>query len=99
MSPKVNRRAFVKTSTAASLAAAAGPAAFGQAPAVTTPVSKPVAISSANGNKFKNGGDKTCLETAFGQITQGGDGLHPPIARAIIAERSPQEGSVGYAGL
>ena len=53
MSPKVNRREFVKTGTAAGLAAAAAPRAFGQGPAVVTPSSsKPVVISSANGHKY-----------------------------------------------
>jgi N4-(beta-N-acetylglucosaminyl)-L-asparaginase len=99
MSPKVNRREFVKTSTAASLAAAA-PAAFGQAPAVMTPSgSRPVVISSANGNKFKNGGDKTCVETAFGKITKGEDVLDSLIAGVNIVELDPEEDSVGYGGL
>ena len=98
MSPKVNRREFVKTGTAASLAAATRPA-FGQAPAVTTPASKPVVISSANGNKFKNGGDKTCVETAFAKITKGEDVLDALIAGVNIVELDPEEDSVGYGGL
>ena len=100
MSPKVNRREFVKTSTAASLAAAAVPGAFGQAPAVMTPSgSKPVVISSANGNKFKNGGDKTCVETAFAKITKGEDVLDALIAGVNIVELDPTEDSVGYGGV
>ena len=63
MSRKVSRREFV-AGTAAGLAAAAVPA-YGQAPAVVTRAVKPVVIASANGNEFKNGGDKTCVETAF----------------------------------
>lgn len=100
MSPKVNRREFVKTSTAASLAAAAAPSAFGQSPAVmTSSPSKPVVISSANGNKFKNGGDKTCLETAFAKISKGEDVLDALIAGVNIVELDPEEDSVGYGGL
>ena len=100
MSPKVNRREFVKTGTAASLAAAAGPRSFGQAPAVMTPSgSKPIVISSANGNKFKNGGDKTCVETAFAKITKGEDVLDSLIAGVNIVELDPEEDSVGYGGL
>ena len=73
MSPKVNRREFVKTSTAASLVAAAP---FAQGPTMMTPsTSKPVVISSANGNVFKNGGTVTCVEKAFTLITQGSDVL------------------------
>ena len=100
MSPKVNRREFVKTGTAASLAAAAAPRAFGQAPAVMTPSSsKPVVISSANGHKFKNGGDKTCVETAFAKIAKGDDVLDALIAGVNIVELDPEEDSVGYGGL
>ena len=72
MARKVNRREFVKTGTAAGIAVAAAPRAFGQAPAVITPSgSRPVVISSANGHQFKNGGDKTCVETAFAKIVKG----------------------------
>src|SRR5207253_3022510 len=94
------RREFVKTGTAAGLAAAAAPRAFGQAPAVVTPSSsKPVVISSANGHKFKNGGDKTCVETAFARITKGDDVLEALIAGVNIVELDPEEDSVGYGGL
>src|SRR3954467_11385885 len=100
MSPRVNRREFVKTSTAAGLAAAASPAVFGQAPAMMTSSSiKPVVISSANGHKFKNGGDKTCVETAFSKITKGDDVLDALIAGVNIVELDPEEDSVGYGGL
>src|SRR3954452_1883544 len=100
MSPKVNRREFVKTGTAASLAAAAAPRAFGQAPAVVTSAAiRPVVISSANGHKFKNGGDKTCVETAFAKIAQGDDVLDALIAGVNIVELDPEEDSVGYGGL
>ena len=69
MSRKVNRREFV-AGTAAGLAAAAVPA-FGQAPAVAARRTRPVVIASANGHLFKNGGDKTCVETAFARMTKG----------------------------
>ncbi len=101
MPRKINRREFVVTSTAAGLAAAATPrAAFGQAPAVTTPSGiHPVVISSANGNRFKNGGTKTCLETAFEKMTRGDDVLDALIAGVNIVELDPDETSVGYGGL
>src|SRR6187200_2163411 len=98
MSPKVNRREFVKSGTAAGIVAAAAPSVFGQAPAVTTS-SKPVVISSANGHRFKNGGDKTCVETAFAKITKEDDVLDALIAGVNIVELDPEEDSVGYGGL
>src|SRR5438552_7816799 len=98
---KVNRREFVQTTTAAGVAAAAGPATlFGQAPTVMTPKSvKPVVVSSANGNRYKNGGTKTCVETAFGMITSGSDVLDALIAGVNIVELDPLDDSVGYGGL
>src|SRR5437773_12297646 len=98
---KLNRREFVQTTTAAGVAAAAGPATlFGQAPTVMTPKSvKPVVVSSANGNRYKNGGTKTCVETAFGLITSGSDVLDALIAGVNIVELDPEDSSVGYGGL
>ena len=100
MSPKVNRREFVKTGTAAGIVAAATPRAFGQAPSVTTPSGyRPIVIASANGNKFKNGGDKTGVEIAFAKIAKGEDVLDALIAGVNIVELDPEETSVGYGGL
>ena len=101
MPRKVNRREFVMTGTAAGLAAAAGPReAFGQAPAVVTPGStKPVVISSANGNQYKNGGDKTGVEIAFARIVKGEDVLDAVIACVNVVELDPADTSVGYGGL
>jgi len=100
MSPKVNRREFVKTGTAAGLVAAAAPSTFGQTPTMITPgSSRPIVISSANGNKFKNGGDKTGVETAFAKIMKGEDVLDALIAGVNIVELDPEETSVGYGGL
>jgi N4-(beta-N-acetylglucosaminyl)-L-asparaginase len=100
MSPKVNRREFVKTGTAAGLVAAAAPRAFGQAPNVITPGGfRPIVIASANGNKFKNGGDKTGVEIAFAKIVKGEDVLDALIAGVNVVELDPEETSVGYGGL
>jgi N4-(beta-N-acetylglucosaminyl)-L-asparaginase len=100
MSRKVNRREFVKTGTVAGFAAAAAPhAAFGQAPAVATGGSKPIVVSSSNGHRFKNGGDKTCVETAFARMTSGDDVLEALIAGVNIVELDPEDTSVGYGGL
>ena len=73
MNNKVSRRAFVATGTAAVAVAtrtfAQGPTVIRRSPA------KPVVISSANGNRFKNGGDMTGVEKAWSLITQGSDVL------------------------
>ncbi len=71
-----------------------------QAPAlVGSHPSKPLVISSANGNKFKNGGVLTCVEKAFELITQGTDILDALIAGVNIVELDPEEDSVGFGGL
>ena len=98
---KLNRRDFVRTTTAAGVAAAAIPKPlFGQAPTVMTPKSvKPVVIASSNGNQFKNGGAQTCVEKAFSMITGGSDVLDALIAGVNIVELDPLDDSVGYGGL
>ena len=98
MSRRVNRREFVLTS-AAGVTAAAQANAAGQAPAVVTRATRPVVISSDNGNRFKNGGTKTCVETAFQMIADGKDVLDALIAGVNIVELDPTETSVGYGGL
>jgi N4-(beta-N-acetylglucosaminyl)-L-asparaginase len=100
MSPKVNRREFVKTGAAAGLAAAAVPRVSAQAPAVVTPSGvRPVVVASSNGNRFKNGGPKTAVELAFGMIVDGKDVLDALIAGVNICELDPEDTSVGYGGL
>ena len=96
---KVNRREFVKTGAAAGLAAAAPSTAFGAAPAMIVQTSRAVVVSSANGHQFKNGGSKTCVETAFEKITSGEDVLDALIAGVNIVELDPADTSVGYGGL
>ncbi len=98
MNKKINRRQFVATTAAAGVAArmfgqGQGPTVIRRGPA------KPVVISSANGNKFKNGGDVTCVQKAFTQMTQGGDVLDALIAGVNIVELDPLDDSVGYGGL
>ncbi|HEX6973567.1 MAG TPA: N(4)-(beta-N-acetylglucosaminyl)-L-asparaginase, partial [Vicinamibacterales bacterium] len=94
----LNRREFVVTGTAAGLAAAAAPA-FGQAPTMRSRTPEPVVVASANGHRFKNGGTKTCVETAFELMTKGGDVLDALIAGVNIVELDPEDTSVGYGGL
>lgn len=72
---------------------------FGKAPAVIVPGVKPAVISSANGNKFKNGGTMTGVETAFKMMTGGKDVLDSLIAGVNIVELDPLDDSVGYGGL
>src|SRR5262245_49236918 len=97
---KLNRREFVLSGTAASVVAVAGTRASGQAPTVMTRSAvKPVVISSANGHKYKNGGSKTCVETAFSLMTDGKDVLDALIAGVNIVELDPEDTSVGYGGL
>jgi N4-(beta-N-acetylglucosaminyl)-L-asparaginase len=98
-SKRMNRREFVLTSTAAGIAAAAQARPAAQAPAVSRARVKPVVISSGNGHEFKNGGTKTCVETAFGLMTEGKDVLDALIAGVNIVELDPLEDSVGYGGL
>lgn len=97
---KVNRREFVKTGAAAGLVAAAPSTAFGAGPTmITQGGSRPVVVSSANGHTYKNGGAKTCVETAFERMTRGDDVLDSLIAGVNIVELDPEDTSVGYGGL
>jgi len=61
--------------------------------------SKPVIISSGNGNVYKNGGKRTCVAEAFRQMTKGADVLDALIAGVNIVEHDPADASVGYGGL
>ena len=101
MSPRVNRRDFVKAGAVAGLAAAATTGEVLQgAPAIQTrKPSRPVVVASGNGHQFKNGGDKTCVETAFERISRGDDVLDALIAGVNIVELDPADTSVGYGGL
>src|SRR3954452_21296675 len=100
MNDKLSRRDLIRAGAAAGLTAAVPQTLFGQAPAVIAPKTfKPVVISSANGNVFKNGGDVTCVQKAFTMITQGSDVLDALIAGVNIVELDPEDDSVGYGGL
>ena len=101
MSKKIKRRDFVLSSAAASLLASATPQnSFGKAPIVMIRSAvKPVVISSGNGNRFKNGGDVTCVQKAFTMMGQGADVLDALIAGVNIVELDPLDDSVGYGGL
>src|SRR6266446_1401378 len=98
----MNRRRFVRSSAVAGLTMAVAPRTlFAQPPTIMNSKSiKPVVIASANGNKFKNGGDLTCVQKAFTMMTQAGaDVLDALIAGVNIVELDPLDTSVGYGGL
>lgn len=71
----------------------------GRAPAAVRHGVRPVVIASGNGNRFRNGGDATCVQEAFRLLTAGVDILDALIAGVNIVERDPEETSVGYGGL
>jgi N4-(beta-N-acetylglucosaminyl)-L-asparaginase len=97
---KINRRGFMATTAAAGIAAAARPLSAASGPAVTGQGStRPVVIASGNGHQFKNGGTKTCVETAFEMVMKGQDVLDAVIAGVNIVELDPLDDSVGYGGL
>jgi N4-(beta-N-acetylglucosaminyl)-L-asparaginase len=97
--PRVNRREFVKAGTVAGLAAATPMTALGGPAVIVQGSSRPVVVSSGNGHQYKNGGDKTCVETAFERMTKGEDVLDSLIAGVNIVELDPADTSVGYGGL
>src|SRR5882724_2153056 len=96
----MKRRDFMIGSAAASVALASARKAKASAPTVLIPAAvKPLVISSANGNRFKNGGNVTCVQKAFAMITQGADVLDAVITGVNIVELDPLDDSVGYGGL
>ena len=102
MSTRVSRRQFLRAGVAAGVAAGARPilAAAAGAPAVVTGgAARPVAISSRNGNEFKNGGPHTGIQEAFERIVRGEDVLDAILAGLTILELDPTEDSVGFGGL
>jgi N4-(beta-N-acetylglucosaminyl)-L-asparaginase len=90
---KMKRRDFIRNSAAAGIALPAFPSILKQS------TIKPMVISSANGNRFKNGGSVTAVQKAFQMITAGSDVLDAVIAGVNIVELDPLDDSVGYGGL
>ena len=100
MTKGIKRRDFMRTSAAAGLTLAGTKASVLQFPNIRVqPQVKPVVVSSANGNHFKNGGDVTAVQKAFAMITAGADVLDAVIAGVNIVELDPLDDSVGYGGL
>ena len=96
MKSALTRRDFLASSAAASIAATTSSHA---APAIHTGQSKPVVIASRNGIEKKNGGQVSCVETAFNRMIAGEDVLDSLIAGVNIVEQDPEDSSVGYGGL
>ena len=100
MSKRIKRRDFMRTSAVAGLTLAGTKASVLQFPNIIVPADvKPIVIASANGNKFKHGGDVTAVQKAFTMITGGADVLDAVIAGVNIVELDPLDDSVGYGGL
>jgi N4-(beta-N-acetylglucosaminyl)-L-asparaginase len=96
---KLSRREFVKVG-AAGTAVLGARSVLAQGPTMMVrKTAPPVVIASANGNRFKNGGPRTCVEEAFGRITKGEDVLDALLAGVNIVELDPEEDAVGYGGL
>jgi N4-(beta-N-acetylglucosaminyl)-L-asparaginase len=97
---KIKRRDFMRNSAVAGLTLAASKSTIGQFPNILIQGGvKPIVIASANGNRFKNGGDVTAVQKAFTMMTQGADVLDAVIAGVNIVELDPLDDSVGYGGL
>lgn len=100
MSKRIKRRDFMRNSAVAGLTLATTKSSLVQFPnVIIQPAVKPVVISSANGNRFKNGGDMTAVQKAFTLMVQGSDVLDAVIAGVNIVELDPLDDSVGYGGL
>ncbi len=99
----VNRREFVK-STTAGVAAAALPAradaeAARSATLLIQRTVRPVVISDYSGYEFTNGGTENAVSRAFRLITEGKDVLDALIAGVNIPELDPLETGIGYGAL
>jgi N4-(beta-N-acetylglucosaminyl)-L-asparaginase len=95
----MKRREFIIRSAAAGVAVTSARSAK-TAPTILVPAAvKPLVISSANGNHFKNGGEVTCVQKAFQRIARGEDVLDAVVAGVNIVELDPLDDSVGYGGL
>jgi len=95
----MKRREFMIRTAAAGVAMTSA-RSVNTAPTILMPAAvKPLVISSANGNRFKNGGEITCVQKAFQMITHGEDVLDAVVAGVNIVELDPLDDSVGYGGL
>jgi N4-(beta-N-acetylglucosaminyl)-L-asparaginase len=96
---QINRREFMTTTAAAGILAASKTVTASGPTIIVQGSSRPVIVASANGHRFKNGGTKTCVETAWEMMTGGTDVLDCLIAGVNIVELDPLDDSVGFGGL
>ena len=102
---RISRRRFVTAGAAAAVAGALPASGRAQAQRAAGPTvlvrraTPPLVISSHNGNEFKNGGPRTCVEEAWRRMVAGEDVLDALIAGVNIVELDPAEMYVGYGGL
>jgi len=99
----MDRRDFVKA-TAATVAAAATPAALSAELSMRSPApiirrARPVLVSDVSSIRYKNGGPESGIERAFRGITEGEDMLDAMVAGVNIPELDPEESGIGYGGL
>src|SRR5215208_5744724 len=100
MSKRMKRRDFMRNGAVAGLAVAATRKEVAGFPTILQQSAvKPLVISSANGNRFKNGGTVTAVQKAFTMMSRGVDVLDAVIAGVNIVELDPLDDSVGYGGL
>src|SRR6266513_4906082 len=100
MTKRIKRRDFIRGGAVAGVTLAAARKEVPGFPMILNQSAvKPLVISSANGNRFKNGGTMTAVYTAFTMITGGADVLDAVIAGVNIVELDPLDDSVGYGGL
>jgi N4-(beta-N-acetylglucosaminyl)-L-asparaginase len=97
---RIKRRDFMRSSAVAGLTLVGTKSSVLQFPNIRVQTGvKPIVVASANGNRFKNGGDVTAVQKAFTMITQGADVLDAVIAGVNIVELDPLDDSVGFGGL
>ena len=96
---KMKRRDFMRNGAVAGLTLAATNEVSGFPIILKQSTVKPLVIASANGNRFKNGGNVTAVQKAFTMMTGGADVLDAVIAGVNIVELDPLDDSVGYGGL
>ena len=100
MNKKIKRRDFIRSTAATGITLVAAKSTVSQFPTLLVQSGvKPIVIASGNGNRFKNGGDVTCVQKAFGMMTSGADVLDAVVAGVNIVELDPLDDSVGYGGL
>ncbi len=90
----------MRTGAVAGIGLASAKAALSQFPNIQIRSGvKPVVVSSANGNRYKNGGEMTVVQKAFTLMVQGTDVLDAIVTGVNIVELDPLDDSVGYGGL